>query len=286
MTLDPPDRYPGTWQRLTRRQRLARWLLWFCLLGVVVVSWQASTAEQSWQFFEQSRAVRVLDVVVDIPGPLAVINDMLNRALPPDLAYGTTLTGALWDTINVATLGTVLATIAAAPIALLAARPTSPHPAVRTLALLVIVTSRSINSLIWALIFVLLFGPGLLAGILAIAVRSIGFTAKLWFEAIEECDEKCIQAVRATGAAESQVISHGIMPQVLPAVIGIVLFRWDINIRESAIIGYVGAGGIGLAIRAMTNEGRWDAVLTIFIMIFLLVLVSESLSAHLRRRVQ
>src|SRR5690606_33510876 len=127
-------------------------------------------------------------------------------------------------------------------------------------ALFIIVASRSINSLIWALLLVAIIGPGLLAGIIAIALRSIGFVGKLLYEAIEETDKTQIEAVTATGASQAQILSYGIVPQIMPAFWGISVFRWDINIRESAILGLVGAGGIGLKLNASLAILAWDQV--------------------------
>ena len=119
------------------------------------------------------------------------------------------------------------------PIAFLAARNTTPSVVlVRPIALLIIVSSRSINSLIWALLLVTILGPGVLAGIVAIALRSIGFIGKLLYEAIEEIDSAQVEAIEATGASPAQVMDYGIVPQIMPAFAGISVFRWDINIRE------------------------------------------------------
>ena len=107
----------------------------------------------------------------------------------------------------------------------------------RPVALLIIVSSRSINSLIWALLLVTILGPGVLAGVVAIALRSIGFIAKLLYEAIEEIDMAQVEAIEATGASRAQVMDYGIVPQIMPAFAGIAVFRWDINIRE-----FVGGG--------------------------------------------
>src|SRR5205085_800356 len=133
--------------------------------------------------------------------------------------------------INMATVGTALALVLAMPVAYCAARNTTPSAvAVRPVALFIIVASRSINALIWALMLVTIIGPGVLAGILAIALRSIGFCAKLLYEAIEEIDPRQVEAVRATGASNAQVTAYGIVPQVMPAFAGVSVFRWDINI--------------------------------------------------------
>ena len=125
-------------------------------------------------------------------------------------------------------------------MALLAARNTTPSSLiVRPIALLIIVSSRSINGLIWGLLLVSIIGPGVLAGTLAIALRSLGFIGKLLYEAIEEIDESQVEAVTAAGASRAQVIDYAIVPQILPAFAGISVYRWDINIRE---FGHPGSG--------------------------------------------
>jgi phosphonate transport system permease protein len=168
----------------------------------------------------------------------------------------------------------------------LAARNTTPsRTLVRPVALFIIVASRSINSLIWALLLVAVIGPGVLAGILAIGFRSIGFVAKLLYEAIEEIDETQVEAISATGASRAQIIDYAIVPQVLPAFCGISVFRWDINIRESTILGLVGAGGIGLQLQASLNVLAWPQVTLIFLVILATVFVSEWVSAKVRQAI-
>jgi phosphonate transport system permease protein len=189
----------------------------------------------------------------------------------------------LWDTLNIATLGTLLALLAAVPVAFLAARNTTPSATlVRPVALLLIVSSRSINSLIWALLLIAIIGPGILSGILAIAIRSVGFCAKLLYEAIEEIDRTQVEAITATGASRWQVMAYGVVPQIMPAFAGISVFRWDINIRESTVLGLVGAGGIGLQLQASLNTLAWPQVSMILLVIFAAVLVSEWVSAKVR----
>src|SRR5665213_737837 len=145
--------------------------------------------------------------------------------VPPDWRYIRQLGRPIWDTINIATLGTLIAVLLAVPVAYCAARNTTPSVTlVRPVALFVIVASRSINSLIWALLLVTVVGPGVFAGIIAIGLRSIGFCAKLLYEAIEEIDEAQVEAVRATGAGSAQVTAYGIVPQVMPAFAGISVF--------------------------------------------------------------
>ncbi len=256
------------WQRRTPLVQWAIWLGWLALAVLFVLSWQVMNKNTIWLFVE------------DAPRQAA---DLLSRAWPPRWSYLETLWVPLWDTINIATLGTGLGIVLATPIAFLAARNTTPSLAVlRPLALLIIVTSRSINSLIWALLLVAIIGPGLLAGIVAIALRSIGFIGKLLYEAIEEIDEGQVEAVRATGASRWQTMDYAVWPQIAPAFAGISVFRWDINIRESTILGLVGAGGIGLQLQSSLARLAWAEVTVIFIAILATVAVSEWVSARVR----
>lgn len=164
------------------------------------------------------------------------------------------------------------------PTALLAARTTTPNAVTLWLARVVIVTSRSVNELVWALIFAAIFGTGPLAGVAAIAVRSVGFTSKLIAESIEEIDPRQVEGVQATGATSATTLIYGIVPQIMPAVVGVVTFRWDINIRQSSVIGLVGAGGIGITLNSAMNTFQWDQVTVILIAIFATVMASEWVS--------
>jgi phosphonate transport system permease protein len=218
--------------------------------------------------------------VTDAPNQMA---DIGSRMWPPRWSYLDQIWGALWDTINIATMGTALGVAIAFPIAFLAARNTTPNQYIlRPIALFIIAASRSINSIIWALLLVAILGPGLLAGIIAIALRSIGFVAKLLYEAIEEVNPLQVNAVRATGAGEMQILNYAVWPQVLPNFIGTSLFRWDINIRESTVLGLVGAGGIGLKLEESMAVLAWPQVAVICCAILATVVVSEWVSARVR----
>lgn len=259
------------WQHRTTGQRLLRWIGWLALVALCVFCWQLMTQDTIWAF------------VSDAPRQAA---DLGSRMFPPRWSYVEKLWLPLWDTLNIATLGTLLGVAIAIPVAFLAASNTTPSRVfVRPVALFIIVASRSINSLIWALLLVSIIGPGLLAGIVAIGLRSIGFVAKLLYEAIEETDRQQIEAITATGASGAQVLNYGIVPQVLPAFYGISVFRWDINIRESTILGLVGAGGIGMQLQASLNTLAWPQVTMIFIVILGTVVVSEWVSARVRHAI-
>jgi phosphonate transport system permease protein len=259
------------WTLRTPRESLFVWLGWFALVALTVFCWRVMTADTIWAF------------VWDAPRQAS---DIFGRMIPPRWEYANRLWLPLWDTINIATLGTLLAILLGTPLGFLAARNTTPSVLfVRPVALLIIVSSRSINALIWGLLLVAILGPGVLAGIIAIALRSIGFIGKLLYEAIEEIDETQVEAIRATGASGAQVMSYGIVPQVLPAFATICVFRWDINIRESTVLGLVGAGGLGLALDASLNTLAWPQVTVILLMILVTVLVSEWVTAKVRRAI-
>jgi len=256
------------WMRRDRRSQLAIWLTWFIGVAIFVFCWQRISESTTWFF------------VWDAP---RIANDIVGRSMPPDWFYITKLWQPLWDTINIATLGTVLALFMAVPVAFLAARNTTPSATfIRPIALLIIVSSRSINSLIWALLLVAIIGPGVFAGLIAIALRSIGFCAKLLYEAIEEIDHDQVEAITATGASRWQIMAYGIVPQIMPAFAGITVFRWDINIRESTVLGLVGAGGIGLQMQASLNVLAWPRVALILTVILVAVIISEWVSAKVR----
>lgn len=244
------------------------WGFWFITVLLTVYCWQVMNEETMWVF------------VYDAPEQGA---DLLSRMFPPNWLYINQLYEALWDTLNIATLGTLLGVILAFPVAFLAARNTTPSTKfVRPVALFIIAASRSINSLIWALLLVSILGPGILAGIIAIGLRSIGFVAKLLYESIEETNGTSVEAIESTGASRFQVINYAIIPQILPAFLSIAIFRWDINIRESTILGLVGAGGIGLFLSSSLNTLAWPQVTLIILVILATVVISEYFSAKVR----
>ena len=259
------------WRRRTQGMSLTIWACWLLAVLGLVQCWTILNENTIWEF------------VLDAPAQGA---DLIGRMFPPRWSVLPVLWQPLWDTINMATLGTLLGIVLGAPVAFLAARNTTPSVLVaRPVALMVIVSSRSINSLIWALLLVTVLGPGVLAGIIAIALRSIGFVGKLLYEAIEEADTKQIEAIEATGASGAQRLIYGIVPQIMPAFAGISVYRWDINIRESAVLGLVGAGGIGLQLNASVSRLAWPEVTVIFTAILLTVFVSEWVSAQVRKRI-
>ena len=261
------------WTRFTPSQRLGRYFTYFVLVAGVV--WALRTVEIIPEF------------LYDAPEQMA---DLFRRMWPVDWShyYQTNEMGvhhALVETLHIATLGTILAVVMAVPVALMAARNITTLWPLNFLAKLILAASRSVNSLVWALLFVAIFGPGPLAGTFAIAFRSIGFVGKLLGEALEEANKGTIEALQAAGAPWLSILKMGYWPQVRPAFWSIAVFRWDINVRESAVLGLVGAGGIGMVIDTALNTFRWDRTAMALITILLVVLAAEVVVTFIRKRI-
>src|SRR5699024_4001367 len=126
---------------------------------------------------------------------------------------------------------------------------------------------------------------GALAGIVAIMFRSLGFLGKLIGEAVEEIDRSPVEALEATGASRAKVVLYAIVPQVVPTFLAVSLLRWDINLRESTVLGLVGAGGIGIILQSAINTLDWNTVATVLLAIILMVIAGEALAAWVRRRI-
>jgi phosphonate transport system permease protein len=143
---------------------------------------------------------------------------------------------------------------------------------------------RTIPEMVWALIFVFLVGLGPFPGVLALGVHTGGVLGKLFGEVLEDVDTQPIEALQATGANRLQILFYGIMPQVLPQFISYTLYRWEVNIRVAAVLGLVGAGGLGQRIHIAISLFLENQLLTFLIFIYALVTVTDYLSAYLRRR--
>lgn len=261
-------KYPEVWRRFSPKKTLIRYFSYLCI--VAVATWSVSNLDLPWFYFLDAH-IQALDLIT--------------RMLPPDVAFWQTLGRPLIETIHIATLGTIFTLVIAFPVAFLSARNTTFNNLTWFIGRFILVTSRSVNTVVWGLFFVAVFGPGPLAGVWAIAFRSIGFMGKLVAEAIEEIDEGVVEAIEATGASRLQVLWYGILPQVLPVIYGTAVYRWDINIRESTVLGFVGAGGIGILLYSSINQFQWQEVSLILLSVFGVVMVSEFISALVRQRI-
>ena len=256
------------WQRHTLGQKLARTAFW---LGIgIAVLLSLRNINVIWEF------------LWDAPEQML---DMVRRMFPPDYAYyRVAVHTALMETFHIATLGTIFALVAALPLSILAAHNLTPNRGLNFFAKTLLVASRSVNSLVWALLFIAVFGPGPLAGTAAIACRSVGFVGKLLGEALEEVPRGAIEALKAAGATQSSQILYGYWPAVKPAFWSIMLLRWDINVRESSVLGLVGAGGIGMIMNSAIDLFEWDRVAIILLTIFAVVVIAEIVITYFRRR--
>ena len=189
------------------------------------------------------------------------------------------------ETFMISCLGTLLGVIICVPAIWFGALNITPFkPITYPIGRFMMTMSRSIHEIVWALFFVAVLGLGALPGIFAIAVRSVGFIAKMSAEAIEDIELGPLDAIRATGANRFQVLLFAILPQVLPQVIGVILFEWEINIRRSAILGLVGAGGLGLVFFRQMNTYNYHGVTTVILAILGIIIIGEIVSHFTRKR--
>jgi phosphonate transport system permease protein len=189
------------------------------------------------------------------------------------------------ESLTMTVVSTVFGILISIPIGLGAARNLSPVP-LYLFCRAIITVSRAFQEVIVAIFFVAMFGFGPFAGVLTLSFATIGFLAKLLAEDIEEIDPVQLEAIRATGAVWPQVISYAVYPQVKPRLVGLSLYRLDINFRESAVIGIVGAGGIGATLNTSFSRYEYETSAAILITIIVIVLLAENVSSMIRRRVQ
>jgi len=249
---------------------------WFRLLvGACVIAWalqwSASGAQLSW---------------AELAAGLPQIIDFLGRTLPPDLRILDRLVAPALETVQIAVWGTLLAVLPAVPLSFLAARNLQSRRWVYQSTRQVLNVVRSINELILALVFVSAVGLGPFPGVLALALHGAGMLGKFFADAIEEIDQGPLEALRATGARPLQVIVFGVLPQVITAWIAVVLYRFEVNLRSATVLGMVGAGGLGFELVSSLKLFRYQETATCIIVITVMVVVADTLSSHLRHRIQ
>lgn len=210
----------------------------------------------------------------------------IGRYFALDLGLLPELLVPMLETFMMACVGTVLGCFFSLPVAWLGAANVTPSKLILyPIGRFLMVLSRSVHEIVWALIFVSAVGLGALPGILAIAMRSVGFISKITAEAIENIDAKPVEAIRAVGGNQFQVMYFGILPQIYPVVLATVIFEWDINIRRSAVMGLVGAGGLGLLFFRQMNSFNYGGVTMVILAILFLIIIGEVISHYLRKAV-
>ncbi len=234
---------------------------------------------------------------------LGQIAAYLGRLFPPDLSAGMVRDAAVgaWETFAISLVGSTLAVTLALPLALGAARtvhtPGRLHDArrasaaARALAVALSGTARgalavfrTVPEIVWALIFVFVVGLGPFPGVLALAVHTGGVLGKLFAEALEDVDPRPLEALQATGAGPLGIAVYGMLPQALPQLLSYALYRWEVNIRAAAVLGFVGAGGLGQRIHVAISLFHEHQLLTLILAVYVMVTLVDALSAWLRAR--
>jgi phosphonate transport system permease protein len=207
---------------------------------------------------------------------------IFGNAFPPEFARSQLMITGFTESIQMAIIATVLGVAISIPVAVMAARTISPRP-VYLLGRGIIILARSFHPVIVAIIFVKAVGFGALAGILTLVLYSLGFVGKLLAEAIEEVDYGQIEAIRASGAGFLKILVYAVFPQILPRQVGLSIYQLDSNLRASAVVGVVGAGGIGGTLMNAFRRFDYDFAFAILIVLIGIILLSEGISGRIRR---
>jgi len=214
-------------------------------------------------------------------------NMIANRLLPPEMAFAAEprVVDSIIETIEMSILGAVIGTLITMPLAWFAAWNVTPSRAILyPLSRAIIVVTRGMPTLMWAMVLVAIFGFGPFAGMLALVKASIGFAGKLMAEQVEAIDMQRVEAIRATGANELDVLFYAVIPQVWANWVGIIIYNWDAQLRNSTILGFVGAGGMGLYLREQISVIEYQTAMAIIVVIIVMVVLSETVSHYLRHR--
>ena len=260
--------WPTRWKRPPQlvRSRFWRWTLG--LGALVYLALALGTVDINW--------TRVIE---GWPRTMRFVSGFLQ----PDFSTRwRDISNGIAESLTMTFTSTVVGILISVPIGIGAARNIAPRW-VYMVCRGIIAMSRALQEIIVAIFFVALFGFGAFAGFLTLAFATIGFLSKLLAEDIEAMDPAQVEAVRATGAGWWQVINYGVQPQVMPRLIGLSLYRFDINFRESAVIGIVGAGGIGGTLNTALNRYEYDTAGAILLIIIGIVMMAEYASGYLRR---
>ncbi|MFC6331697.1 phosphonate ABC transporter, permease protein PhnE [Paenibacillus septentrionalis] len=187
----------------------------------------------------------------------------------------------LLETVAIAFLGTIVGAVLAVPLAFLAASNIVPKP-VSWVTRLLLITIRTVPALVYGLMFIRVTGTGAFAGVLTVGLTSIGMLAKLYVDTIEELDTRVLESMSSVGCSTFEKIRFGIIPQLMPIFLSVIIYRFDMNMREASILGLVGAGGIGAPLIFAMRSYKWDQVGSILIGLVILILIIEFISNKLR----
>lgn len=209
--------------------------------------------------------------------------DFLYQLYPPDVSIAPTLFESAIETIQMVIVGTVLGTLVAIPLSAMASSNISPRPLVMVIRTYLMIV-RTIPSLVWALIFVIIVGLGPFSGVLALTFYTLGYLGKLYYETIESIDMDTVEGVVAVGARNTQIFTHAILPQLIPHIVNNFFFMIDYNIRHASILGLVGAGGIGFYLFLYLQSFNLDKVAMALLVLLVLVIGFDRLSLEVRKK--
>ena len=212
--------------------------------------------------------------------------DILSRMLPPDFSNLNELVYAMFETIEIAFLGTFIAIVLSIPLGLFSARNLAPNYFVYIVCKTIVIFFRAIPEFIIAMILVIAIGFGAMPGVLALGLHTMGFLAKFYAEDIEHINKGPIDALKSSGATKSQIISFGVIPQILPSFVANNLYILDRNVRMATMLGIVGAGGIGYELQSSFRMFEYERVSAIIILIFATIFIIDHLSAFIRSKIK
>jgi len=212
--------------------------------------------------------------------------DILSRMLPPDFSNLNQLIYAMFETIEIAFLGTFIAIVLSIPLGLFSARNLAPNYFVYLICKTIVIFFRAIPEFIIAMILVIAIGFGAMPGVLALGLHTMGFLAKFYAEDIEHINKGPIDALKSSGATKSQIISFGVIPQILPSFVANNLYILDRNVRMATMLGIVGAGGIGYELQSSFRMFEYERVSAIIILIFVTIFLIDHFSAFIRSKIK
>ncbi|WP_396611376.1 phosphonate ABC transporter, permease protein PhnE [Haloferax sp. S1W] len=261
----------GRWERPTAfYNRTTKYVVYALITGFVLYSfWDIRVAPE--RFFRGLEAGVTLVSNMLPPAATQTQFDLMVRGIV--------------ESILMSIIATTLGIVVSAPVAFMAANNLAPRP-IYLVGRSIIAVTRSFHELIVAIVMVKAVGFGPLAGVLALAFKTVGFFAKLLSEEIEDIDTGQMDAIEAVGGSQLQVYLYGVLPQIIPRIIGLSIYRLDINLRHSTVVGIVGAGGIGITLLNSFQKYDYQYSSLIILVIVGIVMVGEAASAYARRRVQ
>jgi len=212
--------------------------------------------------------------------------DILSRMLPPDFSNLNELIYAMFETIEIAFLGTFIAIVLSIPLGLFSAKNLAPNYFIYLICKTIVIFFRAIPEFIIAMILVIAIGFGAMPGVLALGFHTMGFLAKFYAEDIEHINKGPIDALKSSGATKSQIISFGVIPQILPAFVANNLYILDRNVRMATMLGIVGAGGIGYELQSSFRMFEYQRVSAIIILIFITIFIIDHISSMIRSRIK